>query len=1081
MAFCALTLQKAFSVFKFILSGNQNVLKTSLDKPFTKLLQTTRYALALVIPLLFLSFISAAQIQTKPVINSTLKGKVIDAKTRENLLGVSVQIKGTTNGAVTDGKGEFNLITGQIFPYTLVVSYIGYEKQELVVSSGPIQIELKANPNQLNDVVVVGYGVQRRKDITGSVASVPKEALSQVSPSVDNLLRGAVSGVNVTQSSGQPGASATIRIRGGNSITAGNEPLYVIDGFPIYNDNSSVSTGIGGSATGTNSGLNALATINPGDIESIDILKDASATAIYGSRGANGVVIITTKLGKRGTQNVTYNTYFGQQKITKQLSLLNGTQWAQLYNDVIAAQGAGTPLTATQISTIGNGSDWQNATYRTAPVQNHDLSFSGGDEKSRFAVSGNYFKQQGITINTDFSRYSARFNYERSLSSKFKIGLNATGSRSTSNGVAANTGALASGFANLGAVALSTSPAVAIKSADGTYNVNNPYSAGYSGNPIQDLNTVVNETNVTRTLGNFFGEYNLLQGLVARVSFGADLLNTRQNYFAPKSSLNGSALNGTAAIGNNDVNTWLNENTLTYSKAINTQHTFSVLLGYTTQYYKSESVTSSSSNFLNESSTYNKLDAGSVANPPSSSAYSWALNSYLARINYSYLKRYNFTLSARADGSSKFGSGKRWGYFPSAGFSWNIADEDFLKDNKLISNLKLRLSAGATGNQEIGVYNYLTAFTPLTTSLNGTFLTAYIASQLGNEKLKWEKTTQYNIGTDIGLFDNRIVLTADAYYKKTTDLLLLVSLPLSSGFSTALQNVGAVSNKGIELGINTDNIRGNDFTWKTSLVYSLNRNEVLSLGSASYINPSVPTILSLLAPVRVIVGQPLGTFWGFKTDGIFQNQNEINNSATSDTKANTKPGDQKYKNLGGDPNIITANDDKTVLGSSQPKFTGSLTNTFTYQGFDLLVFLQGSYGNKIYNALKQQLNVTSLVLNSTTDVLDRWTPANPSNSVPRASNQPTQVMSDRYIEDGSYLRLKTLTLGYTVKQGTLFNKAGIKSLRFYLSAQNLATWTKYTGYDPEASSFEQNPLLQGIDYGAYPNYRTFLAGLNITL
>ncbi|WP_158800478.1 TonB-dependent receptor [Pedobacter sp. L105] len=1038
-----------------------------------KIYKTKRFYVWFVpIVTLLLSFNTSAQVQTKPLINSTLNGQVLDAKTQEPIIGANITIKGTTHEVATNSDGRFSFVTGQKFPYTLIIRSVTYKTQELIATGGALIIRLEENVSQLNDVVVVGYGTQRKSDVTGSLSSVPKENLNQATSSVDNLLRGSAPGVQVTQSSGSPGASASIRIRGGNSITGGNEPLYVIDGFPVYNDNASTTTGVGSGAS-----VNALSSINPSDIESIEILKDASATAIYGSRGANGVVIVTTKKGKRGTNNVTYSAYYGLQKITKELDLLNGSQWAQLHDDIQVASGVAPSYTAAQIAAFGAGTDWQAAAFRTAPVQNHELSISGGDDKSRYAISGNYFDQDGILLNTNYKRYSTRFNYDHDVSEKFKVGVNLSSSYSTSLSAASNTGGNTLTSPNVITNIISTAPVIALRNADGSYNTINPYSTTVS-NPIQDLEIVKNQTLITRTLGNFYGEYKIIPGLTAKVSFGADLLNTKQNYYAPSNSANGYTSLGYAAVGNKTVNTWLNENTITYDKSFNDKHFFNVLVGYSTQFSKEESATSGSKNFVTDLTSYNSLQSGSQTITPTSDAYTWALNSYLARINYSYEHKYNVTVSARADGSSRFGSGNKWGYFPSTGFSWNAGQEDFLKDVKAISNLKLRLSAGITGNQEIGQYQSLSTLSPFTYDFNGTLVTGFAATRLANEALKWEKTDQYDSGLDLGLLDNRINLSFDAYYKKTNNLLLSVPIPLSTGFATSLQNIGSLSNKGLELGITTDNIKGSKFTWKSSLVYSLNRNKVLSLGSLSSYFPTVSNgTLSVLQPVNVVVGQPLGTFWGYKTDGIFQTAAEIASSATLDSKANTKVGDQRYVDTNGD-GVINSKD-KVSLGTAQPKFTGSFTNTFGYNNFDLVVFLQGSYGGKIYNALKQQLDITNLSQNSTTAVLDSYSASNPSNVTPRASSSPVAQMSSRYIENGSYLRLKSLTLGYTFNQSSI-SKIHAKQLRVYIAAQNLFTWTKYTGYDPEVSSFEQSNVLQGIDYGAYPNYKTFLAGLSLT-
>ena len=1032
--------------------------------------------LLLIILFFLLSFAVKAQEAAEPVINSHLYGTVLDSATRQPIPGAVIRIKNVTHQVATDDKGKFVFVTGQKLPFTLVITYIGYEPKEVLATGSPVNVLLKEAVNKLNDVVIVGYGTQNRKDVTGAISTVPKENLNQVSSSVDNLLRGSAPGIQVTQSSGQPGASASIRIRGGNSITGGNEPLYVIDGFPVYNDNSNVSTGAGSGAN-----VNALSTINPSDIESIEVLKDASSTAIYGSRGANGVIIITTKKGKKGTNNVAYQFYYGEQKIAHEIPLLDGSEWASLHNDILASTGQLPAFTSDQVAAFGQGTNWQQAAFRQAAVQNHELTFSGGDEKSRYAIAGNYFNQDGIVLNTNFKRYSVRVNYDRDVSSKFKIGINTTGSYSTSQGAANNTSGSNLSSPNLITSIINSSPIVPIKNTDGSYNLNNPYLAT-PDNPILDITAVTNKTNITRTLGNFFGEYTIIPGLKAKVSLGADLINTKQDYYAPSNTANGYATLGYATVGAATVNTWLNENTLTYDKTIAKVHFLNVLVGYTTQESTGEAETAGSKNFVSNATTYNSLQSGSQTLTPTSTAYSWALNSYLARINYSYEHKYNLTISGRADGSSRFGTGNKWGYFPSAGVSWNASEENFIKQITAISNLKVRFSAGETGNQEIGQYQSLATLSPINYDFNSALVTGFAANRLSNPNLKWEKTAQFDGGFDLGLLNNDINLVFDAYYKKTKDLLLSIPIPLSTGYSTSLQNIGSVSNKGIEIGINTNNIKSVDdgFTWKSSIVYSLNRNKVLSLGaSETSFFPTIPnSTLGILQPVNIKVGLPLGTFWGYETAGIFQNAADIANSPTLDTKANTKPGDRKYVDVNHD-GVITPLD-KVALGSPQPKFIGSFTNTFSYKRFDLLVFLQGSYGNKIYNALQQQLEITNLSTNAWGSEADRWTPTNPSNSVPRASNSPVAQSIDRYIQDGSYLRLKNLVLGYNFSND-LLNKIGVKQFRIYVSAQNLATWTKYKGYDPEVSSFEQNSTAQGIDYGAYPNYRTYLLGLNVTL
>lgn len=1030
--------------------------------------------------LLFLLSITAAiQAQnTTPLIQSKLDGTVVDDITNQPIIGASITIKGTTHGVVTDAEGKFYFQTGQKFPYTLIVSYIGYKKAEVIVEKNPVIIHLKEERQELDELVVVGYGTQKRKDITGSVASVPKANLSQVTSSADNLLRGAVAGVVVTQSSGRPGASSSVRIRGGNSITAGNEPLYVVDGILIYNDNTNSSAGV----TYAGASVNVLSTINPSDIESMEVLKDASATAIYGSRGANGVVIITTKKGTKGQDNISYQGYFGFQNISKKLKLMNASEWASLRNDVQASIGQAPFFTDAQIEafkTSGNY-DWQSAAFRTAaPVQSHNLSFSGGDERSRYAVSAGYFDQEGIVLGSDFKRISLRANYERNYSQNFKFGVNANYTYSLANGV----GTAGSGRTpNPLVAAVLTAPVVPIKNENGSYNVtNNPYATsvnGYVPNPINDLENTTNETNLNRILTSLFGEYKINKKLTAKVAVSGDVLNTKQNYYAPSNTTTGAGTKGLASVGDRLVGSVLNENTLNYNTNFGENHKFSALGGYTLQYTKGEVVNAGANTFVNDANTFNAIQDG-VAVKPYSEAYESVLKSWLARVNYSYKGKYNFTVSGRADGSSRFGAESLWGYFPSAGFSWNITDEEFASNIKGVTEAKLRITAGTTGNQEIGNYLSMASMGSVNYSFGGTLYTGIAPTRLANPDLKWEKTNQYNVGLDLSLLDRKINFVFDVYYKKTQDLLISVPVPLSSGYATVLQNIGGVENKGIEIGLTTENIKTENFAWNSNIVFSANRNKVTEIGNG--VNEFFPVVPngSLLQqqPVIVKVGLPLGSFWGYRTNGIFQTQEEVNTQPKINSLANTKIGDRKYVDTNGD-GVITALD-KGNLGTSQPKFVGSFSNTVSYNDFDLNFSFQGSYGGKIFNALNQQLEISTLGTNAASTLNDRWTTTNPSNEIPRASSSPLGIVSERYVEDASFLRLKLITLGYTLPK-SVSKKLGTKSVKIYVSAENLITWTKYTGYDPEVSSYEQNNLYPGIDFGSYPNSKTFISGINVT-
>ncbi|HWK04270.1 MAG TPA: TonB-dependent receptor [Puia sp.] len=1003
--------------------------------------------------------------------NVSLYGRVVDEKTKDPLAGAVVHIKGTTHEVVADQNGEFKFITGQRVPVVYIVSFVGYKTREVPINSyGHADIDLQGGNSVLSDVVVVGYGTQRRSDITGSVASVNKNLLSQPAVSFDNLLQGSVPGVAVTQSSGQPGSTATIRVRGGNSINFGNAPLYVIDGFIIYNNNDYVNTG-----ASTGASVNALSTINPSDIESIEILKDASATAIYGSHGANGVVIITTRRGKKGTDEINYSGYFGTQQVTKKLSLLNASQWASLVNDLNVSTGSAKTFSDSAIAALGAGSDWQNSALRKGNVQNHELSIAGGDDRSKYLISGNYFNQDGTILNTGFKRYSARVNYERNVSSRFKVSTNVFGSQSQENslfGSAYNSINFSGAYPSL----LLTSPVAKIKNADGSYNISSPYSTTPT-NPLQDITATTNASKLTRVLGTIAGEYKLLKELTLKVSAGADLINTKQNYYAPSYTTNGYSTSGSASIGSATVVTWLNENTLTYDHAFGNTHFLNVLAGYTTQFEKDEFAVASAQKFPNDLTGYNNLSYAGTAVLSTSNGHSSAINSWLGRITYSYLHKYNLTLSERADGSSKLGANNKWGFFPAIGLSWNVDKEGFFEQvRKTVSNLKLRFTAGQTGNSEVPPYSSLATLTPTNYYFSNTLVTGIAPSQLANPNLKWETTTQYDAGFDLGLFNNRVNLVADAYYKKTSDLLLYVPFPLYTGYASELENVGSVENKGFELGLNTDNLRGSSLSWKSTVVFAVNRNKILSLGqgTSSYF-PLAPT--GQVSPVIVKVGLPVGTFWGYNTKGLLT-ADDIAKGVPVLAGVSQQAGDQKYVDYNGDGTVTTA--DKHDLGSSQPKFTFGFSNTLNYKNFDLSFFFQGSYGNRIFNLLQQKLEVTTTTLNASATLLNRWNAStNPNGTFPKAVNAPVPQVIDRYIEDGSYVKLKNITLGYSFSRG-LISKIHAKQIRLYVSAQNPIVWTKYTGYDPEVNFYDNDNTKQGIDYGIYPSNKTFLAGLNVT-
>ena len=723
-----------------------------------------------------------------------ITGHISDVRTGESLIGASVIVKSEKGqGVVTDIDGNFSLQTKVEAPLTLRVEFIGYRPLDVDVYDfeEPVEIALIDNSNRLNEVVVVGYGAQKRLELTSSISSVGDEILHQQNNSVESALQGAVAGLNVTQTSGQPGAASIIRIRGGNSITGGNEPLYVIDGFIVYNDPASTRTG----AKTSDATLDPLSFLNPSDIESIEVLKDVSATAIYGTRGANGVIIITTKKGYHGKNNISYNATFGWGKIAKKLDYLNAQQWTDIWNELYQNGEIGYGL-----ENPTESYDWQDAALRTAFQQEHQISAVGGDEISRYSISGSYKSQDGIIKGTGLTRYAGRINYERNIFQNLLVGVNANGAYNKVTGVADNSGSMFSPSPWFGAI--SHTPYTSIYNADGSYNYDpTPTSVdiynGKVGNPISDLENTKAETENSRVIGTGFAEWTVIPQLKLKASVGADLSNTRQSYYAPSYTSGGLAYNGYASVGQTKTTTWQTEYTATYSNVFKNVHSLTTLVGYTAQYTDRSSVATTAYGFSNDATGYDNLGAASTTQPSRSSHYVSTLQSWIGRVNYSYDSRYNASLTLRADGSSRFAKDHRWGWFPSLGVSWNIDREKWVHFGKNVDFVQLRASIGTVGNQEIGDYQFAANVVPRTVIINGERATSYIIDNKSNPDLKWEKTTSYNIGLSTGFFHNHLTVTLDGYYKKTSDLLLDVPVEQVTGFSTVLRNVGSVTNKGL--------------------------------------------------------------------------------------------------------------------------------------------------------------------------------------------------------------------------------------------------------------------------------------------
>ena len=1015
---------------------------------------------------------------------TTLTGRITDARTGEPLIGASLVPKSSKElGAVTDIDGNFKLVTNVELPLTLSVQFIGYRSQEVDVydASEPIDIQLIDASDRINEVVIIGYGAQKRLELTSSISTVGQDLLNQSVGSVENALQGAVAGLNVATTSGQPGAVSNIRIRGGNSITGGNEPLYVIDGLIVYNDIASTSTG----ASGSDAALDPLSFLNPNDIERIEVLKDVSATAIYGTRGANGVIIITTKKGSHGKNNISYSGTFGWSKAAKTLDFLNAQQFTELYNELTP----NAPLAAPTANY-----DWQDAALRTAFSQEHQISFTGGDEVSRYTISGGYKDQKGIIIGTDLKRYTGRINYERNILKNLLIGVNATGAYSNLEGLRNvdhdNSGQTAKWAANSWMSALITPQTQAIYNADGSFNYSpTPISQDLFirdgqtvvGNPISDLYNIKTSTSNTRVIANAFAEWEVIKNLKLKANIGADLSNTKQNNYSPSYTTTGLEHNGVASVGDNRTNVWQAEFTASYDNTFKRLHHINLLGGYTTQRTDRSGFATTVRNFANDDTGYDNLSAGSDLYRSTSDRIISTLQSVLGRVNYSFDSRYNASLTLRADGSSRFAKDHKWGWFPSAGFSWNIDKEKFIHLGKQVDFLQLRLSAGIVGNQEIGDYQFAATVSPTETPFiyNGQETVAYYIVNKANPDLKWEKTASYNIGISSGFFQNRLNVTLDAYYKKTSDLLLQVPVEGVTGYATALRNAGSVTNKGIELEIGAVLIDRKDLKWNVNGNIAHNKNEVTSLGQATSIIPSIGgATLGYISPLIVAVGEPLGTFYGYKFAGIVQSEEQAA-TLTPQTINKLEPGNPYYEDVNGDGVVNT--EDQTILGNAQPKFTYGLNTTLKYKQFDLLIAIAGSYGNKLYNGLATRLTKGSTYYNSLAVVADRWTPTHPSNEIQKASNDLTVVSDSRYVENASYLRVKNIQLGYTFPVPQITRDA---RLRLYLSLQNFFTITNYSGYDPEGGrngASEQSGIYQGIDMATYPTAKTVQLGINVTL
>jgi TonB-linked SusC/RagA family outer membrane protein len=1006
-----------------------------------------------------------------------VSGRIVDAQGRP-VPGATVRVKNSKVVTITDGEGRFTLRNVNSADI-LIISYQGYATRELPASANLANIQLADAENNLSDVVVIGYGTAQKKDLTGSVSTISSAQVKDLPvSSIDQKLVGQIAGVQISSPTGAPGGGVNVKIRGTGSITAGNNPLYVVDGFAISNS--------GGQA------YNPLNVLNPDDIESMTVLKDASSTAIYGSRGSNGVIVITTKRGKTGPPVVSVNSYIGAQEVPQKgrPNVLNGTEYAQFRKEMIEDDFASRGLVATEAdipvefrnpAQYGAGTDWYDAVLRTGMQNNIDVSIRGGSENTKYSASLGRLEQEGTIRYTDYKRYSLNFNIESDISKKIKLGL----SISPTGGVQ-NRNGFESGQRDILTRTLWLSPIVPLTDANGnrTVFITSPGAIG-AGNPLNTLEFAGTEAKYFRGLATSFAEYKILDGLKARYSFNYDYTNNSSFAFSPNfvigetGNQNPNLSIPSSSTAQNTTSNWLSELTLSYDKNFGTDHRINAVVGYTAQQERYDGYSFGATNYPDN--LIETINASTLLNGAAAGIEKWALISYLARVNYTFKEKYLLTATVRSDGSSRFGANQRYGTFPSAAFAWRASQEEFLKNIGWLSDLKVRSSYGRTGNFNIPNYQYASNIGSSNYSFGGALANGRVTGSIANENLTWEKADELDLGFDMAVFNSRVGLTFDYYNRITSSLLLNAELPSASGFSTSTVNLGKVRNRGFEIGVTTKNLTG-EFTWNTNANISINRNVVLELNPG---NNNAPIYSGRsgggYSTHKTEVGKSIGQFYGFQFDGLYRSAEEL---ASQPKDGSSVVGSVRYKDIDGN-GIIEAVKDFTVIGNAQPDFTYGLTNTFGYKNFDLNVLVVGSQGGQIMNTGNEFLTNTDGVFNVDRKVLDRWrSPENPGNG-----HAPTTVggrtlyreVNSEWIEDSSFLRIQNISLGYNFKQKFITSSNVIKALRLYASVQNLVTFTKYSGANPEAGTNDGfSALTPGRDFTAYPLPRIITAGINMT-
>ena len=988
--------------------------------------------------------------QAKAVSETKKISGIVKDERGEPVIGANVVVKGTTNGTVTDMDGKYTLEVpaGGV----LQISYIGYNTQEVKVGSvNVVNISLREDSEALDEVVVIGYGTVKKSDLTGAVGSVQMKDVSQVGiTSADRALQGQIAGVQVNARTGQPGEAMMIRVRGSNSLAGGNEPLYVIDGMPVEKMNSD---------------------INPEDILSMEVLKDASSTAIYGSRGANGVVMITTKRGNTGATTIDYNGYVGVSMLRKKLDLLGKDDYIAMVNEVSQNDGKGIAITPEEAALMANN-DWQDLVYQTALTHSHQVSVSGGTEQTKVYSSLNYMNQEGIIKGSNYNRFALRINGDQKLSKKLSLSASIAYSYGTQNTANSN----ADGGGAIAYTAMVMPPIQDVKDADGKYT--NFTGTPWGGtNPVGMSELYKREIVNSRLLANMALTYNIIDGLTFRVNAGAEVNSEGIDRYIPIGLSAGGKLDGDASKEKANYYTIINENILTYDKKFNKNHALNLMGGITFQTYQYDKLAGSGTGFLRDVYETNNLGVASTPGTPSSGFKDYRMVSFLGRANYNLMEKYLLTVTARYDGSSKFSKNHKFAFFPSAALAWRVSEEEFMKEIDWLSNLKLRGSIGQTGNQSIDPYQ---TFAQLGTSApifgNGKDI-GFNLSSMANDNLKWETTTQTDIGVDFGFFSNRLNIGFDYYWKQTRDLLYKATLPPSSGYSSMLRNLGRIDNKGFEISINTINMKGK-VNWTTNLNITSNKSIVKDLGTDVYGNK----IQRIDAPISggnwfpLFVGKAPFQLYGYEIEGIYQTDEE----ARLNGEATKKAGDYRYKDTDGKAGITTG--DKTIIANTQPKFTFGLTNTINWNNFEFSFLMIGSIGGDIVNEFNKSITNIGGTWNIRKDVWENhWTPEHPNAKYARASASTKDYLAfgdpnSIWVENGSYLRFKDIKLAYTLPT-QWFSGTHKPNISLYVSGQNLITITSYSHYDPEASWMSS--AVNGWDRGVYPSSKSFTLGLQV--